>query len=155
VTHHDLLRHTGVLAAEAMADGLILEKPLAYAIDRERPNQANGQGRFWPHGTRTWPDGQSMPSEHAVNAWAFAHVVAGQYNGWLTRLSVYSLASAVSVSRVIARDHFPSDVVVGSALGYFVGGYVVHRRGDFGSLALSSVQTPNGRGVEISYNFRH
>lgn len=154
--HNDLLRETAVLSAEAMADSLILDEGLKYAIDRERPGQGDGTGRFWPHGLKTWPDGQSMPSEHAINAWAFAHVVATQYNGPATKLIVYSLASTVSVSRVLAAQHFPSDVLVGSVFGYLVGGYVEHRRSrEAGYFALSSVATPNGRGLQLSYHFAH
>jgi membrane-associated phospholipid phosphatase len=156
ITHNDLLRETAVLSAEAMADATILNQGLKYAIDRQDPQQGDGTGRFWPHGTRSWPDGQSMPSEHAMNVWAFAHVVATQYNGPATKAIVYSLATTVSVSRVLARQHFPSDVLVGSAFGYLIGGYVEHRRSrEAGYYSLSSVVTPNGRGLQLSYNFVH
>ena len=156
IKHNDLLRETAVLSAEAMVDATILNQGLKYAIDRQDPQQDDGAGRFWPHGTKTWPDGQSMPSEHAMNVWAFAHVVATQYNGPATKAIVYSVAATVSVSRVIARQHFPSDVVVGSVFGYLVGGYVEHRRSREASyLSLSSVVTPNGRGLQLSYNFVH
>ena len=156
VTHNDLMRETAVLSAEAMADATILNQGLKYAIDRQDPQQGDGTGRFWPHGPKTWPDGQSMPSEHAMNVWAFAHVVATQYNGPATKLLVYGVATTVSASRVIARQHFPSDVVVGSVFGYLVGGYVErHRSREAGFFFLSSVATPNGRGFELSYNFAH
>lgn len=156
VRHNDLLRETSVLSAESMADATILNQGLKYAIDRQDPTQGDGTGRFWPHGPSTWPDGQSMPSEHAMNAWAFAHAVALQYNGPATKAVVYSLATTVSISRVLARQHFPSDVVVGSVFGYLIGGYVVHRRSrEAGYLSVSSVATPNGRGIQLSYNFAH
>jgi membrane-associated phospholipid phosphatase len=155
-THNDLLRETAVLSAEAMADATILNQGLKYAIDRQDPQQGDGTGRFWPHGLATWPDGQSMPSEHCMNVWAFAHVVATQYNGPATKAIVYSLATTVSVSRVLARQHFPSDVLVGSVFGYLIGGYVVHRRSrEAGYLSLSTVATPNGRGLQLSYNLAH
>jgi membrane-associated phospholipid phosphatase len=156
VRHNYLLRETSVLSAESMADATILNQGLKYAIDRQDPMQGDGTGRFWPHGPSTWPDGQSMPSEHAMNVWAFAHAVAAQYNGTATKAIVYSLATTVSASRVIARQHFPSDVVVGSVFGYLIGGYVVHRRSrESGYISLSSVATPNGRGFQLSYNFAH
>ena len=141
-----------------MADSIILSTGLGYAIDRQTPMQGDGTGRFWPHGTKTWPDGQSMPSDHSILAWSFAHVVASQYNGIATKLLVYSLATTVSASRVMAREHFPSDVVVGSGLGYFVGGYVLRRRSTeraWENISVNSVSTPNGKGIEVSYNFSH
>jgi len=38
----------------------------------------------------------------------------------------YAFALAISASRVTARRHFPSDVIVGSTFGYLIGRYVVH-----------------------------
>src|SRR6266446_4983795 len=41
------------------------------------------------------------------------------------QVAAYAFAVAISVSRVTARQHFPSDVLVGGTLGYLIGGYVV------------------------------
>lgn len=155
--HH--LVETSVLAEEAMVDSFILNTGLGYGIDRQTPRQGNGKGNLWPHGPKTWPDGQSMPSDHSILAWSFAHLVAEEYNGWATKVVVYSLATSVSAARVIARRHFPSDVFVGGVLGYYIGGYVFRRRANQGPVehefSLSPVQTPNGTGIELSYNFGH
>jgi hypothetical protein len=157
-THNDHLRETAVLAGEAMADSEILSTGLGYMIDRQTPMQGDGTGRFWPHGTKTWPDGQSMPSDHSILVWSFAHVVASNYDGVATKILVYSLATSVSASRVIAREHFPSDVFVGGTLGYVIGGYVVRRRStesNWDHLSVSAIETPNGNGLQLSYNFTH
>jgi membrane-associated phospholipid phosphatase len=158
VKHNDYLRQTAVLAGEAIVDSVILNQGLKYATDRQDPMQGDGTGRFWPHGTRTWPDGTSMPSNHSMIVWSFAHVIGNRYPGWGTQLIVYSLASTVSVSRVLARDHFPSDVVVGSTFGYLIGGFVARHRGnDYGpgGFSFSAVQTENGPAMQVSYNFAH
>lgn len=153
-THNGLMRETAVLSAEAMADAFLLNQGMKYAINRQDPQQGDGTGRFWPHGTSTWPDGQSMPSDHAMLAWAFARVVSSQYNGWGTKTLAYSMATTVSVSRVLARQHFPSDVLVGSVFGYLIGGYVESRRSrEAWKVSVSPVSTPNGRGLQLSYNF--
>jgi membrane-associated phospholipid phosphatase len=152
----DYLQQTAVISAEAILDAQIINLPLKYALDRQTPMQGDGTGRFWPHGPSTWPDGQSMPSGHSLTAWSMAHVVAVRYPSWRVRLVAYGLAATVSASRVIARQHFPSDVVVGSTLGYMIGGYVVHKRGEPSkSFTFSMVDTPNGRGMQLSYNFSH
>lgn len=155
--HDDYLTETAVLSAEAMADAGILNQGLKYALDRENPQLDNARGGLWPHGPKDWPNSPSMPSEHTMNVWAFAHVVAGQYNGIATKALVYSLATSVSAARVMARQHFPSDVVVGSTLGWLVGGYVVnHRSQEHGHLLnVSAVQTPLGRGIELRLNLNH
>jgi hypothetical protein len=54
-------------------------------------------------------------------AWSVASVIAHEYPGPLTKVLAYGLASAVSASRVTGKEHFPSDVLVGSAIGWFVG----------------------------------
>jgi membrane-associated phospholipid phosphatase len=156
--HNRHLQETTILAEEAMVDSFILNTGLGYAIDRQTPKQGNGKGNIWPNGTKTWPDGQSMPSDHSILAWSFARVVASEYPGWATKLTVYSLATSVSAARVVARKHFPSDVFVGAVLGYSIGGYVVHRRSKesaFDNISLAPVRTPHGNGIEISYNFAH
>jgi len=43
-------------------------------------------------------------------------VIAHEYPGPLTKLLVYGLAATVDFSRVRARQHFPSDVFVGSVI---------------------------------------
>jgi hypothetical protein len=156
ITHDEHLRETSVLVTEANVDALILNTGLQYAVNRQDPKQGDGTGKFWPHGTKTWPDGTSMPSEHCINAWSFARVVAEEYPGWRTKAIVYGMATTVSFSRVLARQHFPSDVIVGSTFGYLIGGLVVHKRGaGLGGVSLSSIQTANGRGFQIAYNFNH
>lgn len=157
VRHDDYLQETAVLSAEAMADAGILDQGLKYALDREYPKLDNARGGFWPHGPKAWPNSPSMPSEHAMNIWSFAHVVAGQYNGIGTQAVVYGLATTVSISRVLARDHFPSDVLVGSTFGWLIGGYVLHHRSlENGTMIdVSEVQTPMGRGIEVRFRLPH
>ncbi len=156
IEHNDHLRETSLLVTEAGVDSLILNTGLEYAINRQDPKQGSQTGRFWPHGLKGWPNGTSMPSEHAINVWSFARVVAGEYPGWRTQAIVYSMATTVSFSRVLARQHFPSDVIVGSTLGYLIGGLVLHRRASgMGGVSLSSIRTANGKGFEIAYNFNH
>ena len=149
--HDDYLKETTVLTEEAMVDAGILDETLKYALDREYPKANNARGGFWPGGPKSWPNSPSFPSEHAMNIWSFAHVVAGQYNGIATKSVVYGVATTVSVSRVLARQHFPSDVLVGSAFGWLIGGYVLHHRSlEHGSLVdLSAVQTPLGNGIQV------
>ena len=48
----------------------------------------------------------------------------------LTTILSYGLASAISVSRITGKQHFPSDVLVGSAIGWFVGEEVYRHHHD-------------------------
>ncbi len=124
-THNETARETGVLSLEAIADSSVVTEVLKLATNRERPYVGTGQGRFWPDGTNAFTADGSFPSEHATIIWAFSHVVADETPGhpWL-HLGLYAVAAGVSAARVTSRNHFPSDVVVGSAIGYLAGGYV-------------------------------
>ena len=48
----------------------------------------------------------------------------------LAQVGAYSLAAAVSVARYTGRNHFLSDVLIGSALGYGIGRYVYRTHHD-------------------------
>ena len=120
-THNERWRETGVLAGEAALNSLVTVEVLKYSLQRERPYQGNGSGAFFHSGT-------SFPSEHAAAAWSIAGVFAHQYPGTIPSLFAYGAASAVSLSRVRAHQHFPSDVLVGSALGYLIAQNVYRHR---------------------------
>ena len=124
--HDERLRETGALAMTAMIDTQLLNTFVKFAADRARPGDsgtATNGGTFWPNGTHS-SSFDSFPSGHTANAFAVAHVIADEYPGWKVKLAVYSLATATAFERVQARQHFPSDVLVGGAIGYLVGGYV-------------------------------
>src|SRR5229473_1390574 len=109
-------RETGLLSGEAVVDSLIVNQVLKVILARERPTLTGGNGGFFKNAT----DG-SFPSAHAMLGWTAASVIAHEYPGWLTQTLVYGAASAVSISRITARQHFPADVVVGGGLGWLIG----------------------------------
>jgi len=122
--HDDHATETGILGGEAMLDSLGVSEVIKAISRRERPTVDNAKGKFFQPGVGI---DSSFPSNHAIVAWSSAAVIATEYNGWLTKISAYGLATGVSASRVVARQHFPSDVLVGSAVGWMIGRYVVHR----------------------------
>jgi len=125
-THNSHLAETGRLGAEAIANALLVVEVLKLATNRERPDEGNGRGGFWPQGTRNYEADGSFSSGHAIATWAFAEVIASEYPSKPVQFSAYAFALAISASRVTARRHFPSDVIVGSTFGYLIGRYVVH-----------------------------
>ncbi|HEV1995875.1 MAG TPA: capsule assembly Wzi family protein [Candidatus Acidoferrum sp.] len=122
-THEDHRRETGFLAGEAVINSLVVVEVMKYSTERSRPFQGDGGGKFLNGGT-------SFPSEHAAAAWAVAGVIAREYPNPLTKLLAYGAASAVTLSRVKSRDHFPSDVLVGSVIGELVARNIYRRRHD-------------------------
>jgi membrane-associated phospholipid phosphatase len=74
----------------------------------------------------------SFPSGHAISTWALASVVAHEYpNSILVPITAYGLATTVSASRFAARKHFASDIIVGAAMGWFIGDWVFAKRHNF------------------------
>jgi membrane-associated phospholipid phosphatase len=125
--HEDRFRETGLIGFEALIDSNITVEALKLVADRARPFEGNGKGRFESSPSSRWKS--SFPSGHAVNAWAMASVVAHQYpRPRIIPIIVYGLASTVVVARVGARQHFPGDIVAGSAVGWFIGDFVYGRR---------------------------
>lgn len=124
-THNEHVAETGRLGAEAVVDSLLVVEALKLATNRERPNEGNGLGGFWPHGTRSYELDGSFPSGHAAESFALARVIASEYPSKPVQIAAYAFALAISASRVTARQHFPSDVLVGGTFGYLIGGYVV------------------------------
>jgi len=124
VSHNKHWSETGFLAGEASLNSLVAVESFKYSLRRERPFQGNGSGAFFQSG------GTSFPSEHAAAAWSVAGVIAHEYPGPFTKILAYGLASLVSVSRVKAHQHFPSDVVVGSVIGNLVAQDIYSRHHD-------------------------
>ncbi|MDX6406873.1 MAG: hypothetical protein QOH70_4328 [Blastocatellia bacterium] len=119
-TNNRRARETGILGAEALIDSAIVVTALKEITQRRRPTAVKGRGDFFDGGS-------SFPSGHSVEAWSLATVIANEYHDRpLVQVAAYGIASAVSVARFTGRNHYLSDVLVGSALGYGIGRYVYH-----------------------------
>jgi len=114
MTHDDHKRETGLLSGEAFVNATLVAEALKLAVGRQRPFEGDGFGHIGKGGT-------SFPSEHAIGSFAIASVIAREYPNPFIQIGAYGVASAVAATRVTAGQHFPSDVLVGSALGYLIG----------------------------------
>lgn len=92
------------------------------AFGRQRPIDANDESVFLFGSSN-----QSFPSGHTTEAFTVASVIAARSSGWVIPTLAYTAASLVAYDRLNDRQHFPSDVVAGAALGISVGRFVVHR----------------------------
>jgi len=136
VKHNAHWTETGFLAGEAAVDSLVVVEATKYSLGRQRPFQGDGTGSFFQNGA-------SFPSEHSAAAWAAAGVIAHEYPGPLSKIAAYGLAAFIDYSRIRSRQHFPSDVFVGSVIGNFVAQDIYSRRHDpeLGGEAWRSVST--------------
>ncbi|HLK31974.1 MAG TPA: phosphatase PAP2 family protein [Terriglobales bacterium] len=119
--HHDSLRENGWTALEAAGAAAGINEVFKFAANRQYPIAGTGSGEFWD-------GGKSFPSGHSAASWAFASVLAHRYphKRWV-KWGAYGFATAVSLSRLASKKHFPSDVLVGSTIGYVTGTYLAGR----------------------------
>jgi membrane-associated phospholipid phosphatase len=151
--HDDKLRETGLLSASALVHSSIVVSALKFATNRQRPEQGDGRGRFWT-------GGRSFPSGHAGTSFALATVIAHEYRDKpLIRWGAYGVAAAISASRVSSLKHHPSDIVIGSALGYLIGRYVVREHASPEASGVKTTVFPyiqpstNARGIGLMLSF--
>lgn len=115
-------RETGLLSAEALADGLIVSGALKVITRRTRPAGGIERSEFFDGGS-------SFPSGHSTQVWAVATVIASEYHDRRSvQIAAFATATAVSVARFTGQKHYLGDVLAGSAIGYGIGKYVYHKR---------------------------
>jgi membrane-associated phospholipid phosphatase len=120
-SHDDHLRESGLLGGEAMLDAYVFDEIVKISSWRERPDVDNARGEFFVGSAGT---NSSFVSGHSIIAWSSAAVLAGEYPSKWHETIAYTLASGVSLTRVLAQKHFPSDVLVGGATGWLIGHYI-------------------------------
>jgi membrane-associated phospholipid phosphatase len=117
-------KEAGILGGEAIVDGVVVEQGMKLIFWRERPSADGAKGKFFQASAGV---DSSFPSSHTVLAWSSAAALAGEYTSWWQQAGLYSMATGVTVTRVLGQQHFPSDVLVGSAAGWLVGHYVYRK----------------------------
>jgi membrane-associated phospholipid phosphatase len=107
---------------EALVNTFLIYTPMQFVAGRQRPGEGNGYGDFARHHNID----TSFPAGHPMFTIAMASVVAHEYpTPWVEALA-YGAAGVVMGGRLLGRDHWSSDVFVGSALGYFIGSRIFH-----------------------------
>jgi hypothetical protein len=113
-------KETGILSAEASIDGFIVSNALKGVTQRGRPLSGRDRSEFFDGGS-------AFPSGHSIQAWSMATIIANEYHDHrAVQVAAYAAATAVGFSRFTGHQHYLSDVLVGSALGYGIGQYVYH-----------------------------
>lgn len=124
---------TALAVVKSYGYGVFTATSMKYLFQRARPSHLSPSDPYhWDGLFGKWQF-DSFPSRHAVLSFTMASVIASEYKEtiWVPVLC-YSLATMASLARVQNGEHWPSDVLIGAALGYAVGKFI-HR---------SSKQTP-------------
>ena len=148
VIHDKKLRMTAIKGVEAFAYAAIATQILKQVFHRERPNQGDAPDPFAWNGPIATISYTSFPSGHSAAVFAVATVIASAYKKtvWVPVLC-YSLASLTALSRIYDNEHWLSDVVMGSAIGFAIGQTVFNN-----SVRLKLLpESPTGPGLTLVY----
>lgn len=83
------------------------------AFGRVRPNH--------PEAGRWFGGGDSFPSSHAAHAFLIASVLDATIDRPAWRWVIYPLATGVALQRIHEGVHYPTDVLTGGLLGWWIG----------------------------------
>jgi hypothetical protein len=132
VRHDSYGQGTGLLAGEAVLNDSVLMVVMKAITRRARPSEFARNGAyndtFFATHNSFLGKGSSFPSGHAMMAFSVADVFARRYrhHKWVPYVA-YTLATAISFSRVTTGAHFPSDVFIGAAAGFAISRFDVLR----------------------------
>ena len=123
-------------------------------VNSRSQSQSQSQSQTWLGPFKSF-ESTSFPSGHAMRSFALAATVAGFYpeKKWVGIVS-YSLATVTSVGRVVSKEHWASDVIVGAAIGYFIGRGVVkfnEKIGNISSVEIQPIATNYGVGILVNF----
>ena len=125
-TEHRHARETGELELETLVDTFLVYTPMQLIFGRQRPGEGNGNGDFFKHHAIN----TSFPGGHAMFTWAMASVLADEYPKPWARVLSYGAAFTVTFTRFMARDHWSSDMFLGTGLGLGIAETTFHARCD-------------------------
>jgi len=106
---------TGYAALEAGGVAVLAATGLKYMVGRARPGAGPDNMSFKPFSATKGHD--AFPSRHVITAWAVVTPFAEEYNApWL-----YGVAALTNLARTGSREHWFSDTVGASLLGWGIG----------------------------------
>lgn len=134
---NEKIKSTMFLATQAYITAAAMETIIKFLSNRQRPNYISPttniadptfHGPFFKFSKQaSGTSNSSFPSGHTSLAFAAATVYALEYrhHPWIP-VFAYSFASLVGISRMTENKHWPTDVLVGAAIGMLSGRNVVN-----------------------------
>ena len=159
IFHDKYVKETGQMLAEAIIANGIYTEVLKITLGRARPftNEPNTDIDFLEFELET--NENSLPSGHTSTAFTIATVLSERLDNIYASVTLYSLASLTAYQRIYSDVHWLSDIVLGAALGTFIGLKIVklHETPQTSterySFKLYPQINPNGYGIGFSMDF--
>jgi hypothetical protein len=123
VLRNRALTRTSVQTLEAIVFTDLINGLVKSVLNRDRPFVGDEPKPFAydPGAFSSEHNKLAMPSGHAARVFAIASVLSEQAGRWYVSVPLYAGAASVGLERVRSGDHWLTDVLVGSAIGYLVG----------------------------------
>lgn len=124
IAHDTTVKKIAIELFQAGVYSEALTELLKIIIGRARPYEEVGSGTFHPF-TLIDVGFNSFPSGHATGAMALSTVLSRHARTLVFKIAAYVPAAFTLFSRVYQDKHWVSDELVGAAIGFFVGNWVV------------------------------
>jgi membrane-associated phospholipid phosphatase len=122
IDENNEVRNLSLRLAEATVYSTIINIGVKFIGGRSRPFYTDSPFVFEPFKTNY--EQTSFPSAHSTLAFAYSTVMAKEYQNFFWKFGWYSVAFLTAYARIYNNEHWLSDVIFGSAIGYFVGEFV-------------------------------
>lgn len=119
--NNETLKTTSWNAFKSIGAAALATELMKLSFSRARPYKHQGPYHFNPI---SWRNNtyKSLPSGHTSLAFAFITPYAEEYSRWL-----YAIPLSVAFSRVYKNDHWTSDAILGSIIGFTAGYFFQHK----------------------------
>ena len=128
ITRDTVAKKIGIELLQAGLYSAALTEILKVIVGRARPYTNEGPGSFHPF-TLLNEDYNSFPSGHSTSAFALSTVMSRHAKSTGLKILAYVPAGFTLFSRIYQDKHWISDELVGAAIGYFVGNWIVDLHG--------------------------
>jgi len=147
------LRKTALLSMESFLTTSAVVLTMKAVFGRARPYTGKPSNIFRPFSVSTRYT--SLPSGDAAGAFAVAATIADRSDVFIVDALAYGLAGLIAFFRVHDQQHWPSDVFIGSALGYFIGKKVsaMNRNSASAQVHLGFHLSSESRGITLTFVF--
>ncbi|MCY7422050.1 MAG: phosphatase PAP2 family protein [Chitinophagaceae bacterium] len=171
IFNNQKMKTTTLLATQSYITAGVIETALKFLTGRQRPgyidpvtmkNATTFHGPFYQFSKdangnkRDRASFSSFPSGHTTAAFAAATVYAMEYKDKpIVPIIAYSAATLIGFSRITENKHWPTDVLIGAALGFLSGRQVVRNYHRYAKIKAPTKPKTNRLALSANYQYGH
>jgi len=145
------VRNLALQLTEATMYASLINLAAKFIVGRARPYMNTTNTDFEPFNF-TW-EHSSIPSGHTTLSFAYSTVMADVYNNFFWKFGWFTAAALVGYARIYHNAHWFSDVILGGAIGYFVGKFVRNHSTNKKNNELNNPTTEHDFKISFGFGF--